>query len=70
MMITSKLKTKRISRGFTQSELAEASGINVRSLSCYEQDPNKLSKASVSAVIKLADCLGCTVEDIVDRKCF
>lgn len=67
-MINKKLKQRRIACGFTQNQLAEASGINIRSLSCYEQDAEKFNKASVTAVMKIADCLGCTVEDIIDRK--
>ena len=62
-----KLKRRRISAGYTQSELSEASGVNIKSLTNYEQDPKKLNSASVSSIIKLADCLGCHVEDLVDR---
>lgn len=67
-MINQKLKQRRIACGYTQNQLAEASGINIRSLSCYEQDTEKFNKASVSAVIRIADCLGCAVEDNIDRK--
>ena len=64
----SKLKRIRIANGFTQEQLAEIAGVNIKSLASYEQADEKLSKASVATVIKLADSLGCTVEDLIDRK--
>ena len=63
----SKLKSRRIASGYTQSQLSEASGVNIKSIALYEQNPDRLSKASVMSVIRIADCLGCSVEDIIDR---
>lgn len=64
----SKLKKMRLAAGFTQEELSESSGVNIKSLASYEQSEEKLAKACVHTVMKLADCLGCTVEDLIDRK--
>ena len=64
----SKLKRLRIAAGFTQEQLSEISGVNIKSLASYEQTNEKLAKASVKTVIKLADSLGCTVEDLIERK--
>lgn len=68
-MVESKLKKRRLAYGYTQMELAKQTGINIKSLTNYEQDNSKLNKASVSTIVKLADCLGCTVEDLIDRSC-
>ena len=64
----SKLKRIRVSMGLTQNDLAKLSGINIKSIAAYEQNPKKINKASVESAIGLADCLCCTVEDIIERK--
>lgn len=65
---TSKLKKARISKGYTQESLAELSGVNIKSIASYEQNPDKLNAASVSTVGKLADSLGCDIEDIINKE--
>ena len=63
---TSKLKKARISKGFTQEALSELSSVNIKSIAAYEQNPAKLNAASISTVLKLADALGCDLEDIIN----
>jgi DNA-binding XRE family transcriptional regulator len=65
--ISSKLKKARIVSGITQSELADLSGVNIKSITSYEQNPEKLSRASIETVILLADSLGCEIEDIINE---
>jgi DNA-binding XRE family transcriptional regulator len=65
--IKSKLKKMRIIQGHTQESLAELSGVNIKSIASYEQNPSKLSAASVSTVYKLADSLGCEMDDILNK---
>ncbi|MBR6289184.1 MAG: helix-turn-helix transcriptional regulator [Acholeplasmatales bacterium] len=62
----SKLKKARISKGFTQEALSELSEVNIKSIASYEQNPAKLNAASVSTVSKLADALGCDIEDVIN----
>jgi transcriptional regulator with XRE-family HTH domain len=64
----SKLKKMRTSKGMTQSELANLSGINKKSIASYEQNPEKINKVSVEKIIILSDCLGCEVSDIVETE--
>ena len=64
--IKSKLKKARIIRGYTQESLAKLSGVNIKSIASYEQNPEKLTSASVGTVMKLADALGCEERDIVN----
>lgn len=66
--INSNLKKIRMLRKLTQDELAGLSGVNIKSLSAYEQQPEKLSTASVSTVYKLAQALNCDVMDIVNKE--
>ena len=63
----SRLKKARIIKGFTQEQLADLSKVNIKSIASYEQNPEKLSSASVGTVYRLAESLGCNVEDIVNK---
>lgn len=62
----SKLSEIRTARGFTQQQLSEASGVTLRMIQLYEQRQNDISKAQVHVVIRLANALGCQVEDLID----
>lgn len=63
----SKLKKMRVCRGFTQQDLSDLSGINIKSIAVYEQIPEKMNKASLESAANLADCLGCVIEDLIER---
>ena len=54
--------------GLTQPELAEKVGISHRTLQDYEQDRKPLEGARAITVLNMARCLGCTVEDLIDRE--
>ncbi len=64
----SKLKRIRVCKGFTQHDLAELSGINIKSIAIYEQDSSKINKASLETVYRLADSLGCSMDDLIEEK--
>ena len=64
--IMTNLKIVRESKGLTQSQLAKASGVNVRLIQNYEQGFRSLNKASVETVLKLADALECDLRKILD----
>lgn len=66
----SKLKRIRIANGITQQELSELSGINIKSIAAYEQNPSKINKASVETIFSIADCLNCDIKDIVESELF
>lgn len=63
----SKLKKHRLIKGYTQETLAELSGVNIKSVAAYEQNVTKLNCASVETVFKLADALGCEIEDLINK---
>ena len=65
--IKSKLKKMRLMRQYTQESLAEISGVNIKSLASYEQDPSKLLTASAITVYKLAEALNCEMDDILNK---
>lgn len=61
-----RLQEIRKSRGFTQQQLSDASGVKVRMIQLYEQRQNDLSKARFEVVLSLAKALGCEIEDLID----
>lgn len=65
-VMRSNLKKSRTIKGFTQEALAELSGVNIKSIAAYEQNPYKLNAASASTVKRLAIALGVEMEDIME----
>ena len=61
------LKRIRSIYGCTQAELAEMSGVSLRSIQMYEQRNKNINKASVDTIYCLAKALGCTVEDLIEK---
>lgn len=62
-----RLKRLRENRGLSQSQLAEASGVPLRSIQLYEQRVNNIDKAQAHTVYRLARAIGCNVEDILEQ---
>ena len=58
------LKARRLLRGWSQTELASRSGVNVRNIRQYEQNPKTIRRAELSTVQSLAKALGCRMEDL------
>jgi transcriptional regulator with XRE-family HTH domain len=61
------LKRLRITYGFTQAELAERSGVSLRSIQMYEQRHKNINKASVESIYQIAKALGCAMEDLIEK---
>ena len=64
----SNLKKRREAIGMTQSELSEISGVNVKSISLYEQNPERINKASGHTLYNISHCLLCNIEDILEPR--
>ncbi len=60
------LKKIRQARGFSQSELAKAAEVALRSIQMFEQRRNDINKAQVETLYKLAKVLGCNIEDLLE----
>ncbi len=63
---TSRLQKQRKKCGYSQNELSIISGVNLRTLQQYELKTKNINKASVEAVISLANALGCKINDIIE----
>lgn len=61
------LKRIRNSRGLSQAELAEKSGVNLRNIQVFEQKTNNIDKAQANMLYKLSRALGCNIEDILEN---
>ena len=65
--VETNLKRIRSTYGCTQAELAEISGVSLRSIQMYEQRNKNINKASVDTIYRLAKALGCTMEDVIEK---
>lgn len=61
-----KLKEKRQAAGLSQSQLAEKSGINIRTIQHYEQGSKIFDHAHIDTILKICIALNCKLEDIID----
>ena len=60
------LKSLRLAAGLSQSQLAKATGLNVRTLQHYEQGSKDLNAAKLATLLKICNALGCRLEDILN----
>lgn len=63
-----KLKEKRQAAGLTQSQLAEKTGINVRTIQHYEQGSKIFDHAHIDTILKICIALNCKLEEIIDNE--
>lgn len=61
------LKSLRQKAGFSQRELAELSGVPVRTIQQYEQRQKNINKAQAEYLVMLAHALCCGVEDLMEK---
>ena len=62
-----KLKEMRQAKGLSQSQLAEKTGINVRTIQHYEQGSKIFDHARIDTILKICIALGCKLEDIIEN---
>ena len=60
------LKEMREKCGMSQSNLADNSGVNIRTIQSYEQGLKDINKAQVRIVQSLSKALGCAIEDLIE----
>lgn len=59
------LQRLRQQAGFSQSQMAKATGVNQRVYQYYEQGVKDISKAQLSTLLKICNTLGCRLSEIV-----
>lgn len=60
------LKCMRNKAGLSQRELADLSGVSVRTLQQYEQRQKNINKAKAETLVALAKVLCCQVEELIE----
>lgn len=60
-----KLKEARIKRGLSRQQLANLSGISVRTIESWEQGLREFKNASLADALKIADVLFVDVKSLV-----
>lgn len=63
--IPTRLKRMREASGFSQSRLAELSGVNIRNIQLWEQKRQDISRAAAASLASIARVLHCTIEDLL-----
>ena len=61
-----KLQELRKNIGYSQRELAEKSGVNLRTLQQYELKAKDINKAATTTLRALSKTLGCKIEDLLE----
>ena len=64
----SKLKSKRIETGLSQSQLAEKANLNVRTLQHYEQMSKNFDHARIDTILRVCLALNCKMEDVIENQ--
>ena len=60
------LRRLRRAAGYSQSQLARLSGVNVRNIQLYEQRVQDINRAAAESLARLAGPLRCTIEDLME----
>lgn len=63
---TTNLKMLRLNSGMSQSELAEFSGVPLRTIQQYEQNQKNINAAKAETIVKLSKALNCSVESLLE----
>ena len=63
--VKNKLTYFRKLRKLSKKQLADLSGVNIRSINYYEEDRSLLRKAQAETLYALAKTLDCTIEDLL-----
>ncbi len=61
-----RLQAQRKISGYSQRELAEKVGVNLRTLQQYEIRAKDINKAAGSTLLALSKALGCRIEDLLE----
>ena len=62
-----KLCTRRKNCGFSQSGLADESGVPLRQIQLFEQRRRDINKTSAETLLRLSKALYCKMEDLLER---
>lgn len=61
-----KLQKMRKDKGLSQAQLAEMTGLNLRTIQHYEQGTKDFNGARLSTILKICKALNCKMSDILN----
>ena len=64
--LPTRLQTQRKISGYSQRELAQKVGVNLRTLQQYEIRAKDINKAAAVTLLAIAKALGCQIEDLLE----
>lgn len=64
----SKLAAMRKQKGYSQNDLAVASGVPVKTIQWFELYPEKIDGTKLNTLCSLSLALNCKIEDIIEGK--
>lgn len=62
----SRLQERRLAAGLSQSQLAQAAGLNLGAYQHYEQGNRNIDGAKIETLAAIAAVLGCKIPDILE----
>ena len=62
------LQNLRLGTGMSQSQLAKASGVQLRTIQAYEIDARDINKADMEIIFKLCNALKCSLDELLTDK--
>lgn len=63
-----KLRVLRVEKGLSQSELSETSGVSIKTIQLFEQEPQKIDRTKLHTLCGLSEALDCKITDIMEDK--
>ena len=63
---STRLRTKRLNSGMSQSELALDSGVALRQIQLFEQRQRNINNASAITLLQLSRSLHCNMEELIE----
>lgn len=63
-----KLKEMRQAKGLSQSQLAEKTELNVRTIQHYEQGSKNFDHARIDTILKICLALNCKLADVIENQ--
>lgn len=64
--LPTRLQMQRKNSGYSQRELAEKTGVSLRTLQQYEIRAKDINKAAADRLLAFAKALGCQMEDLME----
>ena len=61
-----KLRVLRVQRGLSQKELAQQSGVPIRTLQKFENIPHMIDSTKLATYCRLCEALDCKLTDIIE----